>query len=473
VAPQGNGGCSSAGRAPGCGPGCRGFEPRHSPVVEGCSAASAAFPFAGSVSSGGPAPRPPAGEASPPGPPLLGALAGIALLTGLLGWSGLGLWLIPRYRSRPSSARSGCVSLLLLVLRLALLRPSLAFLASLIASPSLHLVSLFAGPHVASPSPAPPTRCFRLSLSSARAPYPSLSRLTSARAAYRPHSYSPSVSGLPSLFATNSSPPLFASLIVTSPPFSRSTSLAATNSSPLSSPPSWSPLPPSPGLSHSPPLTLHLAPIRPRVRTSPTLRLPHSSPPSLFAFLSSPSSLRLPLCAFLSSPPASSPLPLRFSPPLCVAHAPSAHLSSLRIPFLLACSLALTSARTLRLASSSSRPALVARPLTSALSPYLSSLHLPALVTSLTLPLPQPPLSPLPRSHLCLTLTLPLALTFASPSPLPLRRRTLTSATPPRFATAGHTSSILTSAGSGLALLLPPSGLGRSKENGGPRAAVV
>ena len=25
------GGCSSAGRAPGCGPGCRGFEPRHSP----------------------------------------------------------------------------------------------------------------------------------------------------------------------------------------------------------------------------------------------------------------------------------------------------------------------------------------------------------------------------------------------------------------------------------------------------------
>ena len=26
-----DGGCSSAGRAPGCGPGCRGFEPRHSP----------------------------------------------------------------------------------------------------------------------------------------------------------------------------------------------------------------------------------------------------------------------------------------------------------------------------------------------------------------------------------------------------------------------------------------------------------
>ena len=27
----GRGGCSSAGRAPGCGPGCRGFESRHSP----------------------------------------------------------------------------------------------------------------------------------------------------------------------------------------------------------------------------------------------------------------------------------------------------------------------------------------------------------------------------------------------------------------------------------------------------------
>src|SRR5659263_280975 len=31
VASTHNGGCSSAGRAPGCGPGCRGFEPRHSP----------------------------------------------------------------------------------------------------------------------------------------------------------------------------------------------------------------------------------------------------------------------------------------------------------------------------------------------------------------------------------------------------------------------------------------------------------
>src|SRR4029453_2762844 len=29
--PLAHGGCSSAGRAPGCGPGCRGFEPRHSP----------------------------------------------------------------------------------------------------------------------------------------------------------------------------------------------------------------------------------------------------------------------------------------------------------------------------------------------------------------------------------------------------------------------------------------------------------
>ncbi len=28
---QRHGGCSSAGRAPGCGPGCRGFKPRHSP----------------------------------------------------------------------------------------------------------------------------------------------------------------------------------------------------------------------------------------------------------------------------------------------------------------------------------------------------------------------------------------------------------------------------------------------------------
>ncbi|MEY4492744.1 MAG: hypothetical protein RL355_93 [Actinomycetota bacterium] len=28
-----HGGCSSAGRAPGCGPGCRGFKSRHSPQI--------------------------------------------------------------------------------------------------------------------------------------------------------------------------------------------------------------------------------------------------------------------------------------------------------------------------------------------------------------------------------------------------------------------------------------------------------
>src|SRR6185503_11376701 len=68
---DGNGGCSSAGRAPGCGPGGRGFESRHSPEGEGDLCLRRAQTWSPSAFCAA-ALRLPRVGASPPTPPYLG-----------------------------------------------------------------------------------------------------------------------------------------------------------------------------------------------------------------------------------------------------------------------------------------------------------------------------------------------------------------------------------------------------------------